>query len=106
MRAMRKTLAFAGSFFLLVTMVVFFGFHTIAGERGIMARPHLERKIMLAEEQLAVLKKQKEVLENRVGLLQQGAVDADMLGEIARSDLGLYAPGDLIISINLPELKF
>ncbi len=106
MRVMRKTLALAGSFFLLGTMIAFFGFHTIAGERGIMARPQLERKIMLAEEQLAVLKKQKDVLEHRVGLLQNGAVDADILSEKARSDLGLYAPGDVIISIELPELKF
>lgn len=106
MRVMRKTLAFAGSFFVLGTMVAFFGFHTIAGERGIMARPQLELKIMLAEEQLAVLRKQKDALEHRVGLLQNGAVDADILGETARNDLGLYAPGDVIISIELPELKF
>ena len=55
MYVMRKSLAFAGSFFLLGTMIVFFGVHTVAGERGMLARPQLERKIMLAEEQLALL---------------------------------------------------
>ena len=106
MRVMRKTLAFAGSFFLLGTMIAFFGFHTIAGDRGMLARPHLERKIMQAEETLAGLKNHKGFLEHRVGLLDKDAVDADILGETARSELGLYAPGDVIISIDLPELKF
>jgi len=38
--------------------------------------------------------------------LNQGEVDADMLSETARGELGLYAPNDVIISIDLPELKF
>ena len=106
MYVMRKTLAFAGSFFLLGTMVVFFGVHTMAGERGMLARPQLERKIMLAEEQLALLKKHQTFLTHRIGLMHKGGVDADILAETARAELGLYAPNDVIVSIDLSDLKF
>ena len=33
-------------------------------------------------------------------------LDADMLAETARAELGLYAPNDVIISIDLSNLKF
>ena len=112
---MRKSLAFAGSFFLLGTMIVFFGVHTVAGERGMLARPQLERKIMLAEEQLALmlaeeqlalLEKHQTFLSHRIGLMHKGGVDADILAETARAELGLYAPNDVIVSIDLSDLKF
>ncbi len=106
MYVMRKTLAFAGSFCLLCTMIAFFGFHTIAGERGIMARPQLERKIMLAEEQLGLLQQHQHFLNHRISLMNQESVDADMLAETARAELGLYAPNDVIVSIDLSDLKF
>ena len=106
MFVMRKTLAFAGSFFLLGTMIVFFGVHTVAGERGMLARPQLERKIMLAEEQLALLEKHQKFLDHRIGLMHKGSIDADILAETARAELGLYAPNDVIVSIDLSDLKF
>jgi cell division protein FtsB len=46
------------------------------------------------------------MLEKRISLLQTGAVDADMLAETARSDVGLYAENDVIITIPLKILKF
>ena len=106
MYVMRKSLAFAGSFFLLGTMIVFFGVHTVAGERGMLARPQLERKIMLAEEQLTLLEKHQTFLNHRIGLMHKGGVDADILAETARAELGLYAPNDVIVSIDLSDLKF
>ena len=106
MHVMRKTFAFACSFFLLGTMIAFFGFHTVTGERGILARPQLEHKIIQAQEQLALLEKHRSFLNHRIALMQKGGVDSDLLGETARSALGLYAPNDVIVSIDLPNLKF
>ncbi len=106
MHVMRKTFAFAGSFFLLGTMIAFFGFHTVTGERGILARPQLEHKIMQAQEQLALLEKHKSFLTHRIALMRKDGVDSDILGETARSELGLYAPNDVIVSIDLSDLKF
>ena len=106
MYVMRKTFAFAGSFFLLGTMIAFFGFHTVAGDRGILARPHLEHKITQAQEQLSLLKKHHSFLSQRISLMHQESVDSDILAETARSELGLFAPNDVIVSIDLSDLKF
>ena len=106
MHVMRKTFAFAGSFVLLGTMIAFFGFHTVTGERGILARPQLEHKIIQAKEQLALLEKHRSFLNHRIALMHTSGVDADILAETARSELGLYAPNDVIVSIDLSDLKF
>ena len=106
MYVMKKPLAFIGSLFLLGTMASFFVFHTIAGDRGILAQPELERKILIAEEQLALLEKHQSHLHQRISLMQSDAIDADMLAETARAELGLYTPNDVIVSIDMSKLKF
>ena len=105
-RMIRKPLAYASSFVLLGTLVVFFGFHTIAGERGILAQPELDRKIQLAEERLMLLGKHQTYLTHRISLMQSETLDADILEETAQAELGLYAPDDVIISNDLSDLKF
>ena len=42
----RKPMAFLGSFVLLGAIVTFFGFHIVSGDRGLLARPGLELKIV------------------------------------------------------------
>jgi cell division protein FtsB len=104
--ARQRIMVTIGGSFLLSSVVIFFGFHIFAGDRGILARPELDRKIMLAEEKLNLLDKQHSFLSHRIKLLQSDSLDADMLAETARAELGLYAPNDVIISIDLSNLKF
>ena len=104
--ARQRFMVMVGSSLLLSSVVVFFGFHIFAGERGILARPELDRKIMLAEEKLDLLNKHHDFLSQRIELMQADSLDADMLAETARAELGLYAPNDVIISIDLSKLKF
>ncbi len=86
--------------------VSFFGFHMIVGERGLLARGPLEHEILIAREDLSLLQKSNEFLTHRIDLMRFGAVDADMLAETARAELGLYSERDVIISIQMDELKF
>ena len=102
----RKPVTFVGSFVLLSAIVSFFGFHIFSGDRGLMARPGLELKIVQAEEKLASLDKYQRFLQQRIALLHSGSIDADILAETARSELGLYGPNDIIISIDVLDLKF
>lgn len=103
---LRRPIAVIGSLVLTGTLVVFFGFHTIAGERGLLARADIDREIQAARETLALLNKQNHFLEHRIRLLRSGAIDADMLAETARAGVGMYSEDDVIISIDLNELKF
>ena len=102
----RKPMTSIGSFVVLSAIVSFFGFHIVSGERGLMARPGLDLKIVQAEEKLALLYKHQRFLQQRIALLHSGSVDADILAETARSELGLYGPNDVIISIDMSDLKF
>jgi cell division protein FtsB len=61
---------------------------------------------LLAEEQLGLLEKHQTFLIHRISLLHKGGVDADILAETARAEFGLYAPNDVIVSIDLSDLKF
>lgn len=104
--ARQRILTALGGSFLLSSVVMFFGFHIFAGERGILARPELDRKISVAQEKLDLLNKHHGFLSQRIKLMQSDSLDADMLAETARAELGLYAPNDVIISIDLSKLKF
>ena len=104
--ARQRLIFMTGGFLLTSALVLFFGFHIIAGDRGILARPELDRKIILAEEKLELLQRHQQFLAQRIGLMQSDSVDADMLAETARAELGLYAPNDVIITIDLSNLKF
>lgn len=104
--ARQRFMVMVGSALLLSSVVVFFGFHIFAGDRGILARPELDRKIMLAEEKLDLLTRHHDFLSQRIALMQADSIDADMLAETARAELGLYAPNDVIITIDLSNLKF
>ena len=105
-QSFQRPFAFAGGLVLTGTLVVFFGFHTIVGERGLMARADIDREIQAARETLALLNKQSHFLEHRIKLLRSGAMDADMLAETARANVGMYNKNDVIISIDLKKLKF
>ena len=78
---------------------MFFSFHIVSGERGLLALPSLERKILEAEEQFYLLVKHKRFLQQRISLLDSSSVDSDMLAEMARAELGLYGKNDVIVSI-------
>ena len=45
-------------------------------------------------------------LKHRISLMQSETLDADILEETAQAELGLYSPDDVIISIDLSDLKF
>ena len=63
-------------------------------------------RLFLAREELALLQKQNTFLSNRIELMRQGQIDSDILAETARAELGLYASDDVIITIDIKDLKF
>ena len=102
---MRRSVNIIGALIQLGT-VCFFGFHMVVGERGLLAKDSLDRDILLAREELSLLRKSNAYLSHRIDLMRNGSVDADMLAETARAELGLYSERDVIISIQLDDLKF
>lgn len=88
-------------------VVTFFiaGYFTVHGfglgnERGILTIGGLNDDISNARLELAELVAQRQWLEHKVKLVSQDQVDADILGELARKEGGLYAPDEIIIEFN------
>lgn len=93
------------SFFVLVLGIFgagFFLLHSLGfgDSRGYRSLENLDVRISGAEQELAELKAKREWLEQRIDLVSENGVDADLLGELARSQMGLYAPNEFVININ------
>lgn len=79
-----------------ITMVVYFAYHAIQGDRGFIALGKLEHQVKSLDTQLQDLVKKRQKLENQVSLMRPDNLDPDMLEERARVVLG-YVHGDEII---------
>ena len=81
----------------LLGLIVYFVFHGLTGERGLLLGS--QRQALLAERsrELADLHSRRMDLEARARLLRDGSLSADLLEERARSLLGFAGPNDYVI---------
>jgi cell division protein FtsB len=87
-----------------VSLMCYFGYHLVQGERGLLAWLRLTQEIKLAKTQLAQLDGEREALDRRVSLLRPEHLDRDMLDEQARATLNLAGPHEIVIlNSNLPR---
>ncbi len=82
---------------LALLAIVYFAYHAVHGDRGVLAWRHLEQKVDAKRLELAAVRGQRQVLEHRVGLLTPSALDADMLDEASRKVLGFGRSDEMII---------
>ncbi len=80
-----------------VSLICYFGYHLVQGERGLLAWLRLTQEVKLASSRLAALDGEREALEGRVSLMRPEHLDRDMLDERARATLNLAGPHDVII---------
>ena len=76
---------------------VYFAYHTVEGDRGILAWLRLQNKIEEAELQLAKVTSERQALEHRVLLLRPDHLDPDMLEERARAMLNMGRADEVVI---------
>ena len=80
--------------------VVYFAYHTIEGDRGVLAYLRLKTQLDVAELQLAKVTTDRQELEHRVLLLRPDHLDPDMLEERARIMLNMGRDGEKVILEN------
>lgn len=80
-----------------LSLIAYFGYHLVAGERGLDARARLEKRITTLEGELDGLKAVRNKLERDVSLLRAEHLDPDMLGERARAILNFAHPDEIIL---------
>lgn len=78
-------------------VVGYFAYHSIEGDRGLVAYLRLTEQIQLARAQLTEVAAERKALEQRVGLLRPDRLDPDMLDERARLLLNLARPDEIVI---------
>jgi cell division protein FtsB len=80
-----------------IALLSSFAWYANKGPRGFAYRDGLEIKIAELEVENAGLVAEKNVLEKRVQLLRPEHIDRDMLEELARRDLRMVYPNELIV---------
>jgi len=77
--------------------VVYFGYHAIQGDRGLLTMLKLDNRIAAMEVELDESKAEELALERRVSLLRPASLDRDMLEEQVRLVLNYTHPDDVVI---------
>ncbi len=82
---------------LAVSVVGYFGYHALHGERGFLAWRELKGDLAVARTVEAQIAEQRVQLDRRTALLRADNLDPDLLDERARVLLGYGHPNDLVI---------
>ncbi|HYE00417.1 MAG TPA: septum formation initiator family protein [Alphaproteobacteria bacterium] len=79
------------------SVVAYFAYHTVQGDRGLGQLTRLQSEVAEAEAVLAQVRGEREAMERRASLLRPDNLDPDMLEERARQLLNHAHPDDLVI---------
>ena len=70
---------------IFATVFGYFGYHLVNGDRGLLAMVHLQREVLVAEQNLTEAETTRKIWERRVAALRNQSLDPDMLDERARA---------------------
>jgi cell division protein FtsB len=85
-----------------ITLVLYFAYHLVQGDRGLIAWLRLSQEIREAKATLDDIDAERQPLAHRVALLRPEHLDRDLLDERARATLNLVAPNEIVI-FNTPS---
>jgi cell division protein FtsB len=93
----RRRAGFIAGPVLGISLMCYFGYHLVQGERGLLSWLRLTQEVKLAQARLSDLDGEREALDRRVSLLRPDRLDPDMLDERARAMLNYVHPRDLTL---------
>lgn len=82
---------------IFIMALVYFTYHAISGERGLLAMIELNQKVEQSKKQLDSVLSEKVTIEHKVKLLSDASIDLDMLDEQARRHLGYAKEGEIVL---------
>ncbi len=83
--------------FLGVLILLYFTYHILHGERGVLSLWKLQNRLLKTETSVRITSNQKNSLEKKVRLLSPTSLDLDMLEERARLMLNYGYSEDVVI---------
>lgn len=81
----------------LALLIFYFGYHTMLGDKGVIAMIQMQQKVAAARIELAQVHAGRMKLERKVSMLYPHSLDADLLDEQARRLLGHVGKGEIVI---------
>lgn len=78
-------------------IVGYFVVHAQSGQRGLEAKREIKAQILALTSELDALKAGREHMEMRIARMRDGSVDRDLLEDLARRQLGMVHPDDLVM---------
>jgi cell division protein FtsB len=81
-------------------VALYFGYHAVVGSRGLLAWRQLNQDIAATDEELAAVRTERQALEDKVHRLRPASLDPDLIDELARRQLSLAGPLDVIILLD------
>lgn len=82
------------------TVVGYFSYHAVEGDRGLRAFSRLAADIEVTKLLLEDARSERQYLENKVNLLKTENIDPDMLEEQAHRILGMMRSDERLIYLN------
>ncbi len=83
--------------FICFVLVIYFSYHAIQGDRGLLVWMQLKQEIKQAEILHASLVEKRQRLEHRVAFLRPESLDRDLLIERAHHVLGLVNDDEVVV---------
>ena len=79
------------------TVTAYFGYAGIVGPRGLLAWSETETQLAMNQRELAEIRNERIALQRRIDLLDEDALDPDLLEEVARATLAQGRPGEVAV---------
>jgi cell division protein FtsB len=83
-----------------VGLATYFGYHALTGSRGLLAWRELNGELASTRQDLEALRAERAALAQKVARLRHDGLDADLIDELARRQLSLADPLDVIILLD------
>lgn len=80
-----------------IVMLAYFAYHTVHGDRGVLALIKTQERVADAQHRYTKLQQEQDLWERRVKLLHPDSLDPDMLDERVRLMLGYARADDLVV---------
>jgi cell division protein FtsB len=83
-----------------VGLATYFGYHALTGSRGLLAWRDLNTELASTRQELETLRAERTALAQKVARLRHDGLDPDLIDELARRQLSLADPLDVIILLD------
>jgi cell division protein FtsB len=83
-----------------IGLAAYFGYHALTGSRGLLAWRGFNAELASTRQDLDALRTERTALAEKVARLRHDGLDADLIDELARRQLSLADPLDVIILLD------